>query len=94
VGEGQNDVSYKSPEADRLIEEEQRKFAFADRQKVFWKLHTLLAEDQPHTYLLVDTQMAAVKNRFQNVRVSRAGYGLFTWYPSLVKWWVPRELQK
>jgi peptide/nickel transport system substrate-binding protein len=94
VGEGQNDVSYNSPEADRLIEEEQRTYAFADRQKAFWKLHALLAQDQPHTYLLVDTQMAAVKNRFQNVRVSRAGYGLFTWYPSLAKWWVPRELQK
>lgn len=94
VGEGQNDVSYKSPEADRLIEEEQRTYAFADRQRVFWKLHALLAQDQPHSYLLVDTQMAAVKNRFQNVRVSRAGYGLFTWYPSLAKWWVPKALQK
>lgn len=94
VGEGQNDVSYKNPEADRLIEEEQRVYAQAERQKIFWRLHSLLAEEQPHTYLLVDTQMAAVKNRFQNVRVSRAGYGLFTWYPSLVRWWVPKEMQK
>jgi len=26
--------------------------------------------------------------------VSRAGYGLFSWYPSVLEWWVPPELQE
>jgi peptide/nickel transport system substrate-binding protein len=94
MGEGQNDVSYKNPEVDRLIEAEERTFDFKKRQLIFWRIHEIVAEDQPCTYLLVDTQMAAVKNRFQNVRVSRSGYGLFTWYPSLIQWWVPKEMQK
>jgi peptide/nickel transport system substrate-binding protein len=94
VGEGNNDVSFKSPEVDKLIEQEERTFDPKARQAVFWRLHEIIADEQPHTYILVDTQMAAVKNKFQNVRVSRAGYGLFTWYPSLIQWWVPKELQK
>lgn len=93
-GVGQNDVSYANPEVDRLIEEEQRTFDHEARRRALWRIHEIVAEDQPHTYLLLGTQMTAVKNRFQAVEVSRAGYGLFTWYPSLLSWWVPKDLQK
>jgi peptide/nickel transport system substrate-binding protein len=90
-GIGQNDVSYSNPEVDRLIERQQGTFDREERRKALWRIHELVAEDQPHTYLLLGSQMVAVRNRFQNVRVSRAGYGLFTWYPSLLEWWVPAE---
>jgi|WetSurMetagenome_2_1015567.scaffolds.fasta_scaffold06693_2 peptide/nickel transport system substrate-binding protein len=94
MGEGQNDVSYSNPEVDKAIEAEQRTFNQAERQQNLRRIHQLVAEDQPHTYCFMGSQMVAVRNRFQNVRVSRAGYGLFTWYPSLTQWWVPKELQK
>ena len=94
TGEGQNDVSYVNAEVDRLIEAQQRTFNREERQKALWRIHELVAEDQPHTTCFMGSQMAAVRNKFQNVRVSRAGYGLFTWYPSLKGWWVPKELQK
>lgn len=94
TGLGQNDVSYANPEVDRLIEAQQRTFDRSQRQKALWKIHEIVAEDQPFTFLLLGSQMAAVRNRFQNVRVSRTGYGLFTWYPSLVEWWVPKDMQK
>ena len=91
---GQNDCSYANPEVDRLIGEEERTFDLKARQTFFWQIQRLVAEDQPMTFLFWPTQMVAVKNRFQDVRVSRAGYGMFTWYPSLLDWWVPKELQK
>lgn len=91
VGQGQNDFSFKNPEVDKLIEEEQATFDFEARKKIFWRLHEMVAEDQPVTTLFQISTMAAVKNRFQNVRVSRAGYGLFTWYPSLTEWWLAKE---
>ncbi|MGA9750268.1 MAG: ABC transporter substrate-binding protein, partial [Acidobacteriota bacterium] len=91
---GQNDCSYANPEVDRLIGEEERTFDLKARQTLFWQIQRLVAEDQPMTFLFWPTQMVAVKNRFQDVRVSRAGYGMFTWYPSLLDWWVPKELQK
>lgn len=91
VGQGQNDCSYRNPEVDKLIEEERASFDAEVRKRTFWRIHELVAQDQPHTYLFQVSSMAAVKNRFQNVRVSRAGYGLFTWYPSLVRWWYAKE---
>jgi peptide/nickel transport system substrate-binding protein len=94
TGVGQNDVSYANPAVDRLIEEEQSTFDREARRKALWKIHELVAEDQPHTYLLFGSQMTAVKNRYQGVEVSRAGYGLFTWYPSLLAWWVPSDMRK
>jgi peptide/nickel transport system substrate-binding protein len=94
MGEGQNDVSYGNPEVDKAIEAEQRTFNQAERQQNLRRIHQLVAEDQPHTYCFMGSQMVAVRNRFQNVRVSRAGYGLFTWYPSLTLWWVPKDMQK
>jgi len=93
MGVGQNDVSYRNERLDALIEEQLRTMDFEARQKVFWKIHELVAEDQPHTYLFAASETAAVRNDFQNVRVSRAGYGLFTWYPSLLEWWVPKDRQ-
>lgn len=94
MGAGQNDFSYANPEVDRLIEAQQRTFDRTERQKDLWKIHELVAEDQPCTFLFMGSQIAAVRNRFQNVRVSRTGYGLFSWYPSVIQWWVPKELQK
>ena len=94
TGEGQNDVSYTNPEVDKLIEAQQRTFNREERQKALWRIHELVAEDQPPYLLFMGSQMVGVRNKFQNVRVSRAGYGLFTWYPSLTEWWVPKEMQK
>ncbi len=94
MGEGQNDVSYKNPEVDKLIEAEQKTMNREERQKALRRIHELVAEDQPHSYLFMGSQMVAVRNKFQNVRVSRSGYGLFMWYPSMIRWWVPKELQK
>ena len=94
TGVGQNDVSYSNPEVDRLIEEEQGTFDRETRRKALWRIHEIVAEDQPHTYLFLGTQITAVKNSFQGVEVSRAGYGLFTWYPSLLNWWVPSDMRK
>jgi peptide/nickel transport system substrate-binding protein len=94
MGSGQNDFSYSNPEVDRLIEAQQRTFDRTERQRDLWKIHELVAEDQPCTFLFMGSQIAAVRNRYQDVRVSRAGYGLFSWYPSVTQWWVPKEMQK
>lgn len=90
---GMNHVSYKNPEVDRLIEEERVEFDQKKRIELFHNIHKIIAEDQPLTFLYIPSYMVAVKNRFQNVRVSQRGYGLFTWYPSMKDWWVPKSMQ-
>ena len=94
TGTGQNDFSYRNEEVDRLIEAEQKTFNLEERKKIFWKMHELVADDQPMTFLFWQTNMAGVRNSFQNVRVSRAGYGLFFWYPSALDWWYAKDAQK
>ena len=86
-GVGQNDMSYASREVDGLIAMEQGTMDLAGRQKAFYRMHQVLAEDQPITVLYWASNMALLRNSFQNVRVSPTGYGLFGWYPSLLEWW-------
>lgn len=91
-GAGDNDGSYVSAEADRLLDAQLRATDFKERQKLLWQLHALLAEDQPLTFLFTPMTTVAVSNRLQAVEAS-PGYGLFIWYPGPLDWWIPKEKQ-
>ncbi|HNQ77080.1 MAG TPA: peptide-binding protein [Acidobacteriota bacterium] len=90
-GKGENDVSYVNPDLDRLLDEQLLETDPGKRQKILWKIHGIIHEDQPYTFLVVPKSLAAVNNRFQGVDLSEKGYGLFTFYPALLDWWVPKE---
>jgi peptide/nickel transport system substrate-binding protein len=90
-GEGENDVSYKNPELDKLLEEQLVTTDKGQRQKILWKIHETINEDAPYTFLVVPKNLAALNCRFQNVDLSQKGYGMFTFYPALLDWWVPKE---
>jgi len=90
-GKGENDVSYRNPELDKLLEQQLVTTDREERKKILWKIHETIYEDQPYTYLVVNKSLAALNTRFQNVDLSPTGYGLFTFYPALLDWWVPKE---
>jgi ABC-type transport system substrate-binding protein len=46
-----NFVGYNNPEADQLIVQIRREYDFATQQKMTHKLHRLIADDQPYTFL-------------------------------------------
>jgi peptide/nickel transport system substrate-binding protein len=92
-GKGANDVSYKNLEVDKLIEEQMKETDPQRRKVILRKIHKIIYDDQPYTYLVVPNNLAALKNKFQNVELSQKGYGLFTFYPALLNWWVPKELR-
>ncbi len=94
MGVGQNNVSYSNPEVDRLIAEEERTIDRARRKKLFQRMEVIVARDQPMTILFWNVSLAAVRKTFQGVEASPVGYGLFGWYPSMLRWWVPKELQR
>ena len=94
MGIGQNDFSYSNPEVDRLIEEEERTVDQAKRAEIFHRMGKLVADDQPVTVLFWGENLVALRKNFQGVRASPVGYGLFGWYPSMLDWWVPKELQR
>lgn len=87
---GQNFVFYSSPEADKLIEAGRRELDQSKRQKIYQRLHEVLAEDQPYTWTVQVSAKWAINKRLHNVKEGR-GLGLFLWYPGEFDWWIPRD---
>jgi peptide/nickel transport system substrate-binding protein len=84
---GQNFVSYSNPAADKLIEEARREIDMSKRKELYWKLHELLAEDQPYTWIVQGSAKWGVNKRVRGVTASR-GMGYFLWYPGELDWWL------
>jgi peptide/nickel transport system substrate-binding protein len=89
---GQNFVFYSNPEADRIIIDARKEFDQSKRKALYWRLHEILAEDQPYTWTIQPSLKWAISKRLRGVTTS-AGYGLYLWYPGELGWWIPREYQ-
>ncbi|MDP9192852.1 MAG: ABC transporter substrate-binding protein [Acidobacteriota bacterium] len=86
---GQNIVFYSNPEADRLIDAARRELDSSKRKDLHWRLHEILAEDQPYTWTVQVSMKWGVRKRLREVSTSPA-YGLFNWYPGELGWWIQR----
>ena len=84
-----NFVSYKNEEADRLMEEGRRVFSEVDRAKIYHRLHEILSEDEPYTFLYVPDSLVALHGRFKGVELAPAGLG-----HNFTKWFVPENEKK
>ncbi len=82
-----NHVAYDSPEANRLIEEGRRTVDKAKRYAIYRRLHEVIAEDQPYTFLVAGTSVLAQSKRLYNSIVYKGG-GM----DSLLQW-VPKRMQ-
>ena len=87
---GQNFVYYINPDVDKMIEEGRRELDFNKRVKIYQQLHETLAADQPYTWTVQVSVKWVINKRVKNVKESR-GWGLFTWYPGEMDWWIPRD---
>lgn len=66
VAGGLNLVRYQNPEVDRLIEAGVRSIPEAERVKIYRRIHEIIAEDQPYTFLLEDNRkLVAHQARFR-----------------------------
>jgi len=74
---------------DRLLIAGRRTLDPAKRQAIYRRIHALIAEDQPYTFLYVPFSLPALHKRFKGLTVTRLGIG---WYPT--KWYVPASQQK
>ena len=86
---GSNFVGFKNPEADRIIEEARREFDLAKRTEMYHRLHRLLHEEQPYTFLISPDQLIAQDKRFHNAKVWQPMNDM---YPD--SFWVPLNMQK
>ncbi|MDP9192245.1 MAG: ABC transporter substrate-binding protein [Acidobacteriota bacterium] len=84
---GQNFVFYSNPEADRIIEEARHELDLSKRKDLYWRLHEIMAEDQPYTWIVQVSAKWGLNRRVQGV-VSSRGFGFFQWYPGELGWWL------
>ncbi len=84
---GSNFVGFHSEIADKLIETARRTIDSKRRNDIYHKLHRLLHEQQPYTFLYCSKEFRVVDRRFENVKVYPLGLNYLEWY-------VPRDKQK
>ncbi len=100
IEKGFNFISYRNPEADRLWEEGRRQYDTEKRRQIYWRLHELIAEDQPYTFLYMPLGLSALQRKFflrerdekgneilQEIKLEKAGLMY-----DLIKWTVPKEI--
>ncbi len=87
---GQNFVYYSNPEVDRLIETARKELDRSKRKEMYWRIHEIVADEQPYTWTIQVSSKWALNKRVRGVELSR-GYGLVRWYPGVLSWWIPRD---
>ena len=82
-----NIISYRSREADTLIEKLRLSFDGKERTRLYHALHKVIYDDAPYIFLFAPSNLTVIHKRYRNVRVFR---------DSIAKeiLWVPRNEQR
>jgi peptide/nickel transport system substrate-binding protein len=99
IEKGFNFVSYQNRELDRLWEEGRREYDLEKRKKIYWRIHELMAEDQPYTFLYAPLGNSVLQKKFfltekdgrggeryGEIKMEKAGLMY-----DLIRWTVPKE---
>ena len=81
-----NFISYSNEEVDRLLLEGRRTFDLKERTRIYHRVHELMAEDQPYTFLYVADALPILHKRFKGVE--KAPLGIFY---DFVNWDIPED---
>ncbi len=85
---GDNFISYKSDELDRLIDEARHTTDEAKRMPLWHRAHEIIHEDQPYTFLFFSKSLRFIDDRIRNVQKVKLGLS-----PNH-EWWVPASQQR
>lgn len=80
IDHGRNYSCYRSDEVDRLIGAWRGEFDRAKRIEISHRLHRLLADDQPVSFLFNPQSLVLVTTRLRNVQMHRLGARWFDWW--------------
>jgi len=86
---GSNYVGFVNAEADEIIEKGRREFDAEKRRAMYRRLHAILHEEQPYTFMYCPQQLTVVDKRFMNVKAYNSQLPL-----EPTEWYVPKRLQK
>jgi ABC-type transport system substrate-binding protein len=79
--ESSNSGGYQNPEVDKLIEELRVTLDEDKQTEIFHKIHKLIYDDQPYTFLFMDKATAGYDTRLENIQFYkiRPGVDLRDW---------------
>jgi peptide/nickel transport system substrate-binding protein len=77
-----NFIGYRNNEVDRLLVAGRRTFNVEKRKKIYYRIHQILADEQPYAFLYVPDATPIVHKRFKGVEVAPLGimYNFREWY--------------
>ncbi len=81
-----NFIGYKNTEVDRLLVEGRRAFDLEKRKKIYYRIHEILAEEQPYAFLYVPDATPIVHKRFKGIEPAPLGITY-----NFIKWSVPKD---
>ncbi|MFC1851158.1 ABC transporter substrate-binding protein [candidate division CSSED10-310 bacterium] len=84
IGAGNNDIGYVNEEVDRLLIAGRSEFERQKRQKIYWKIHKIIHEEQPCTFIYTKMETYILSKRIQNYEISP--FGLFDFFPGQLAW--------
>ena len=85
---GSNTISFKSTQADELIEMLRVTLDENKRKRIHQSFHRLIDSEQPYTFLWIPKEFGAYHKRFRNVKWYRLRPGF-----DLSEWYVPKDEQ-
>jgi peptide/nickel transport system substrate-binding protein len=81
-----NFISFKNEEVDRLLLEGRRTFDFEKRKSIYHRIHEILSDEQPYTFLYVPDGLPVLHKRFKGVEKAPIGI----WH-DFIHWHVPKN---
>ncbi len=81
-----NFISYRNEAVDRLLIEGRQTFDKEKRKRIYHKIHEILAEEQPYTFLYVPDALPVLHKRFKGVEKAPIGI----WH-NFIHWYVPKN---
>jgi peptide/nickel transport system substrate-binding protein len=87
---GQNYAFFSNTQVDRMLEEARTELDRSKRKDLYWKLHEIVAAEQPYTWTMQVSSKWGIRRNVRGVELSR-GFGLYRWYPGPFAWWIPRD---
>jgi len=77
---GCNYIGFSNPQADAIIEQARRTINDDERNELYHRLHRILHEEQPYTFLFTRPSFRLVDRRFKNIIVHKLGLNYLEWY--------------
>lgn len=83
---GYNFIGYRDPEVDRLLVAGRRTFDIEKRKKIYYRIHEILADEQPYAFLYVPDATPIVHKRFKGIEPAPLGI-----FYNFKDWHVPKD---